>query len=386
MSSTGSAPSRNEVEGFDEQEVEPLELFFDLVFVFSIIQVTNFLANHPTWLGMVQAAVLLAVLWRAWVPYSWLPGTVYAEHQKRVQLLTVASMAAILVVTLAIPDAFGDDMVLFAVAYLVLRVLFVVLALLVTDIQARYSTPMLALVFLGGPVLLVVASLLDAFAQGGLLAVALAVDYGAPQLRNASAFDTNLEHFVERYRLIIIIALGELLISIGAGTAGVELDGGVILAALLGIGVAAVLWWVYFDYVALAGERHLAGQSGDERTVQARHSYSYLHLPILVGLVFTAFGLKEVLNHVWSPLGVVSAVGLYGGAGFFLLGHNVFRLRDIGSISIAQLAATGIAYALIPVAIHVPALVALAGLVVLLVGLVAFQARYSQIRNDLSED
>ncbi|ELY65751.1 low temperature requirement protein A [Natrinema versiforme] len=384
MSSTDSAPSRDEVEGFDQQEVEPLELFFDLVFVFSLIQVTNFLADHSTWLGMIQAVMLLAILWRAWVPYSWLPGTVYVEHRNRVQLLTVASMAAILVSALAIPDAFGGDKVLFAVAYLVLRVLFVVLALLVTDLQTQYSISMLALVFLAGPVLVVVASLLDVFAQGGLLVVALAVDYGATQLRNASAFDTTLDHFVERYRLIIIIALGELLISIGAGTTGTEINGGVILAAILGIGVVAVLWWVYFDYAALAGERHLAGESGDKRTVQARHSYSYLHLPILVGLVFTAFGLKEVLSHVWSPLGVISAVALYGGAGFFLLGHNVFRLRDIGSISIAQLAVTGIAYALIPVAIDVPALVALTGLFVLLVGLVAFQARYSQIRNDLS--
>lgn len=386
MSSTDSAPSGNEVEGFDEQEVEPLELFFDLVFVFSIIQVTNFLANHPTWLGMIQAVVLLAVLWRAWVPYSWLPGTVYTEHQERVQLLTVASMAAILVATLAIPNAFGDDKVLFAVAYLVLRVLYVVLALLVTDLRTQYSIPMLALVFLGGPVLLVVASLLVELAQVGLLVVALAIDYGAPQLRNASAFDTNLEHFVERYRLIIIIALGELLISIGAGTVGTKLNGGVILAAVLGIGVVAALWWVYFDYVALAGERHLAGESGDERTVQARHSYSYLHLPMLVGLVFTAFGLKEVLSRVWTPLGELSAVALYGGAGFFLLGHNAFRLRNIGSISITQLAATGIAYVLIPVAIHVPALVALAGLVVLLVGLVTFQGRHSQIRTDLGVD
>jgi len=386
MSSTGSAPSQNDVEDFDEHEVEPLELFFDLVFVFSIIQVTTFLANHHTWLGMIQAVVLLAVLWRAWVPYSWLPDTVYVEYQTRVQLLTVASMAAVLVAALAIPGAFGDDKVLFAVAYLVLRVLYVVLALLVTDLQTQYSTPMIALVFVAGPVLVVVASLLHVLAQGALLAVALAVDYGTPLLRDAPDFDTSLEHFVERYRLIVIIALGELLISIGAGTTGIELDSGVILAALLGIGIAAVLWWVYFDYAALAGERHLAGESGDERTVQARHSYSYLHLPLLVGLVFTAFGLKEVLGHVWTPLGEPAAVALYGGAGFYLLGHNVFRLRDIGSISIAQLAATAIAYALIPVAIHVPALVALAGLAVLLAGLVAFQARYSQIRNDVSAD
>lgn len=386
MSSTGSVPSQNEVAGFDEQEVEPLELFFDLVFVFSIIQVTNFLDNNPTWLGIIQAVLLLAVLWRAWVPYSWLPSTVYAEYRKRVQLLTVASMAAILVAALAIPNAFGDDKMLFAVAYLILRVLFVVLALLVTDLQTRYSTPMLAFVFLGGPVLIVAASLLDALVQGGLLAVALAVDYGAPQLRNASAFDTNLKHFVERYRLIIIIALGEILVSVGAGATGTELNGGVILSAILGIVVAAGLWWVYFDYAALAGERYLAGGSGDERTVQARHSYSYLHLPLFVGLAFTAFGLKEVLSHVWTPLGVISAVSLYGGAGFFLLGHNVFRLRNLGSISTAQLAVTGIASALIPVAIHVPALVALAGLAVLLMGLVAFQARYSQIRSDLSRD
>lgn len=386
MSSTGPAPSRNEVEGFDEHEVEPLELFFDLVFVFSLIQVTTFLANHHTWLGTIRAVVLLAVLWRAWVPYSWLPSTVYAEHQKRVQLLTVAAMAAILVAALAIPDAFGDDKVLFAVAYLALRVLHVVLSLLVTDLQTRYSIPRLALVFLGGPVLLVVASFLDGLAQGGLLAVALAVDYGTPLLGNAPEFDTDLEHFVERHRLIIIIALGELLISIGTGATGMELDGGVILAALLGIGIDAVLWWIYFDYAALAGERHLAGESGDERTVQARHSYSYLHLPILVGLVFTAFGLKEVISHVWTPLGVISAVALYGGAGLFLLGHNAFRRRDIDNINISQLVVAGIAYALIPVAIHVPALVAVAGLAVLLVGLVAFQVRYSQIRNDPSVD
>jgi low temperature requirement protein LtrA len=154
---------------------------------------------------------------------------------------------------------------------------------------------------------------------------------------------------------LIIIALGESIVAIGVGAAGLELGAGVVLAAILGMVLAAGLWWAYFDYVALAAERRLIRAQGHERATLARDSYSYLHLPMVAGIVLVALGVKKTLAHVGDPLGIIPAVALCGGVALYLLGH------------------TAISLALIPAAVRMPALITLAAMATLLVALAAYE-------------
>lgn len=381
MSTAGSAP--NATEGMEpaERRVTPLELFFDLVFVFALTQVTGFLADHLTWTGMLQGAALLAILWWAWGGYAWLTNAVPAEEVIPARLVILTAMAAMIVVSLAVPGAFGEYGVLFAVAYFVVRLLHVVLFVLATGNtpETHQAIVRLAPGFLGAPVLLIPAGFLDGFAQGALWTVAIAIDLGVSLVQGVSGFQVNAEHFAERHGLVMIIALGESIVAIGVGASGLALGTGVIIAAVLGVALAAALWWAYFDLVMLVAGRRLSAAKGEERARLARDSYSYLHLPMVAGIVLVALGIKQTLAHVGDPLGTIPAVAMCGGVALYLLGHNAFRLRDVGSVSIPRLAVTVLCCALIPtIAISVASLITLAILAVLLCALATFETMQSR--------
>jgi low temperature requirement protein LtrA len=361
-----------------EQDVTPLELFFDLVFVFAFTQVTGFLVEHLTWVGMLRGTALLAALWWAWVTYSWLTGAIPAEERIPARLVILTAMSAMLIVALAVPDAFGDDGVLFGVAYFVVRALHVVLYAVATPLETRDAVLRAAPGFLGGPALLVVAGFFDGLLVGGLWIAALAIDYGIVFIRGVEGFHVNVGHFVERHRLVLIIALGESLVAIGVGAEGLPLSTDVVLAALFGIILVIALWWLYFDYVVLAAERTLAAASGHNQTRMARDSYSYIHLPMVGSIIFIALGIEQTLAHVGEPLGMIATVALFGGGALYLLGHNAFRYRDHRNISLERLVGAIIALVLIPVAVQVPAIIALGSITALFVGLAA----YETIRNE----
>jgi low temperature requirement protein LtrA len=386
MSAAGTADKATAGGDPYEQRVTPLELFFDLVFVFALTQVTAFLADHLTWTGMVQGAALLAVLWWAWGGYSWLTNAVPAEEVIPARLVILSAMAAMLVASLAVPDAFGEYGVLFGSAYFVVRLLQVLLYALATGgtPETRRAILRLSPGFLLAPALLIVAGFLDGFAQGALWVVALAIDYGAAFVGGVSGFRVHAGHFVERHGLVIIIALGESIVAIGVGTSGLEIGAGVVLAAVLGVALAAALWWAYFDLVMLVAERRLSAAKGEERARLARDSYSYLHLPMVAGIIFVALGVKQTLAHVGDPLGPIPAVALCGGVALYLLGHNAFRLRDVGSVSVPRLVVTVLCCALIPVAVSIPSLITLAILAGLLCALAAFETvRSREFRREL---
>ena len=380
MSTAGSAGTATEDGNLAEQRVTPLELFFDLVFVFALTQVTGFLADHLTWTGMLQGAALLAVLWWAWGAYSWLTNAVPAEEVISARLVILTAMAAMLVASLAVPDAFGEYGVLFGLSYFVVRVLHVVLFVLATGStpEARQAMLRLAPGFLGAPVLLIPAGFLDGFSQGALWAVALAIDLGVSFVRGVSGFRVNAEHFVERYGLIVIIALGESIVAIGVGASGLTIGAGVVAAAVLGTALAAALWWAYFDLDMLVAGQRLSAAKGEERARLARDAYSYLHLPMVAGIILIALGIKKTLEDVGGPLGTIPAVALAGGVALYLLGHNAFRLRDIGSVSVPRLVVTVLCCGLIPVAVSVPSLTTLAFLTALLCGLAALETATSR--------
>ena len=380
MNTEVSAPWMTESGDLPERRVTPLELFFDLVFVFALTQVTGFLADHLTWIGMLQGATLLVVLWWAWGGYSWLTNAVPAEEVISARLVILSAMAAMLVASLAVPDAFGQYGVLFGLAYFVVRLLHVVLFVLATGNTPETQQAFLRLTpgFLLAPALLIPAGFVDGFAQGTLWAVALAIDLGVSLVRGVSGFRVHAGHFVERYGLIVIIALGESIVAIGVGASGLELGAGVVLAAVLGVALAAALWWAYFDLFVLVAERRLSEAKGAERARLARDSYPYLHLPMVAGVILVALGIKTTLAHVGIPLGTIPSVALCGGVAIYLLGHNAFRLRDVGSVSVPRLVLAILCCALIPVAVSVPSLVTLAILAGLMCALAAFETATSR--------
>src|SRR5918995_2705960 len=363
-----------------EQRVTPLELFFDLVFVFALTQVTAFLSDHLTWLGMLQGAALLVVLWAAWGGYSWLTNAVPAEDVIPARLLIFLAMAAMFVASLAVPDAFGRYRVLFGSAYVVVWLLQVLLYVLATGREPVQRRAMLRLSpgAVGGPVLLIVAGFLGGYAQGALWVLRLAIAYGVAFVRGVSGFRIHPGHFAERHGLIVIIALGESIVAVGVGASGVGLGPRVLVAVVLGIALAAALWWAYFDLVRLTAEHRLTEARGEERARLARDAYSYLHLPMVAGIIFAALGIEQTLAHVGEPLGTIPAVALCGGVALCLLGHHAFRLREEGSVSVPRLVVTSLCLALIGVAVSVPSLITLAILTVLLCGLGALETATSR--------
>src|ERR671916_1865251 len=221
--------------GGGEQRVTPLELFFDLVFVFALTQETGFLADHLSWVGMLQGAALLAVLWSSWAVYSWLTNAVSAEEVIPARMVIFCAMAAMFVASLAVPGAFGHYGVIFGSAYFVVQLLHQLLYALATgsDPELHRAVLRLAPGLLVGPALLIVAGFLDGFVQGALWAVALAVSYGAAFVRSVSGFRVHAGHFAERHGLVVIIALGESIVAVGVGASGVGLGTSLLVAATM---------------------------------------------------------------------------------------------------------------------------------------------------------
>jgi low temperature requirement protein LtrA len=344
-----------------EHQVTPLELFFDLVFVFAMTQVTSLLADDPTWSGVLRGMLVLAALWWAWVAYAWLTSTMDVD-EGAVRLAMLASTGTMLVVALAVPGAFGDDAVLFGVAYLVVRLLHLVLSAIVgrDDPDRRGALLRFVPTAILGASLLVLAGFLEGDERIVVWVVALAIDYLGPTVIGVGrGWRVAPEHFAERHGLILLIALGESIIAIGVG-AGFELTSGAILGATLGIVVVSALWWLYFDVAAIFARRQLMQAAGVELHRLALHSYSYLHLPMVAGVVLFALGLKTTLGHVGETLDIVPAVALCGGAAVYLLAHIGFLFRTTGRVFRRRTIGAVVLLALTAAAVAIPALAALA--------------------------
>ena len=291
----------------------------------------------------------------------------------------LAAMAAMFGVALAVPGAFGDDAVLFGVAYLLVRLLHLVLSTIVVrdDPERLGALLRFAPTAILGPSLLLVAGFLEGNERIAVWLVALTIDYLGPVVIGVGrGWRVAPEHFAERHGLIILIALGESIIAIGLG-AGFELGRGVIVASLLGIAVVSALWWLYFDVAAILAKRRLLQAHGLELHRLALHAYSYLHLPMAAGIVLFALGLKTTVADVGEPLDTVPAVALCGGAALYLVGHIAFLFRTTGRVFRRRTIGAAALLALIPVAVVVPALAALA----LVSAVCAFVVAYEAIRH-----
>jgi low temperature requirement protein LtrA len=383
----------------EEARVAPIELFFDLVFVFAITQVAALMASDLTGRGVLRGVLVLAVLWWSWVGYAWLGNVVRAdEGLGRVAMF--GAMGAMFVLALTVPESFQDlpggldGPVVLAFAYLGVRLLHLTMFWIAAGAEMDYTLRGQLLRFApsvaGSTALLLVASQLTGSAQTLAWIGVLVVDYVGTILAGASGWRLNSAgHFAERHGLIIIIALGESIIAIGAGVAGLPVTGAIVVASLLGLTVAGCLWWTYFDVASLVAERVLRRAQGEERARMARDSYSYLHFPMIAGIILLALGMKKVMASVADtvdhtlrdPLALVPLAAMFGGVALYLLAHVAFRYRNVRSINVQRTVVTIALILAIPVAASIPALAALALLAAVLVGLIVFEViRFSEIR------
>lgn len=367
--------------------VTPLELFFDLVFVFALTQVTSLLADDLTWVGMLRGFAVLAVVWWAWVAFAWLTNSIRIDDDLVSRLVMLLAMAAMLVVGLAAPNAFGDAAIVFGIAYLAVRVLHVVLYLHTTKADPEVFRAVVRLTpgLLVAAMLIVIAGFLPAGpARAALWAIALIVDFASPLVSGTAGWKVDAAHFSERHGLIIIIALGESLVALGVGATGEQFTPGVIAAIAMGVAVICAMWWLYFDIASLAAERMLASVTGAARAAMARDSYSYIHFFMVWGIVLVALGLKKTLLDVDAQLKALAVVALYGGLAMYLLAHVAFRLRNTGTLNTQRLVTAILLLLVIPIGLALPALAALAIATAVIVLLVVYETvRFRGVRHTL---
>jgi low temperature requirement protein LtrA len=357
-----------------EQRVTPLELFFDLVFVFAFTQVTTVLSDNPTWSGLGHALLILGVLWWAWASYAWLTNTV-DPGLGAVSAALLVAMAAMFVAALAVPDAFGSHGVLFGVAFLIVTVMHLTLYAL----SARRDPDLLAAVLrvapsaLVGAALIIVAGFVGGELKPILWLVALSAAFFLPLVLRIRGWRVQPAHFAERHGLIVIIAIGESLVAIGLGEKVSGISTEVIVAAVLGFAVATSFWLAYFDFFTIRAHQLLTDRSGAERAALARDVYSYLHFPMVAGIVLFAFAMKTTLADVDGELATIPALGLCGGPALYLFAFVALRVRVSRTFRGGRLIAA-IAFALLwPVAVAVPALVALILVAIVWIGLHAYE-------------
>jgi low temperature requirement protein LtrA len=358
--------------GGEGQRATALELFYDLVFVFAITQVSHLLLEHLTLAGAGQSLLVLLVVWWSWNYTTWVTNELDPEAVS-VRLLMIALMLASLLMAVAIPQAFGDRALLFAGSYVAIQVgrhLFLTFAAAERGTIERERAGRILTWFVVAGVLWIAGALVEGEARIVLWMLALALDYGAPLVTfrvpglprvAPEAWEVGTEHFAERFGLFVIIALGETIVITGATTADLELDTARIVAFGMAFLVTAALWWLYFTSVARIARRHL--ELADDRTLLARDAYTYLHVVMVAGVILSAVGDELVIAHPTEVLPAPEVAAVVGGPAIYLLAHALFRLRMTGSMSFRRLFGALACVAAGIVGLFVPALV-LAGLVI----------------------
>jgi low temperature requirement protein LtrA len=358
----------------DEVRVSTLELFFDLVFVFTITQLTSVLAHDPSGKGLLRASLMLVVIWWMYGGYAWLTNVV-APDRLTYQMLLLGGMAGFLVISLAVPTAFGSGGLAFGIAYLVVVLIH---AGLFTRSQAGASaTAILKVAPLNvvAALLIIAAGPTDGIAQGVLWGLAVAVIL-LPSLRPPDPrFEIAPGHFVERHGLVVIVALGESVVAVGIGAAAHSLSVGLVAVAVLGLGLSACLWWAYFgegqDQRALDA---MTAAPARQRPRLALKGFYHWHLLILLGIVALASALERAIGHPGDSLSFARSLALGGGVALFLVGDALFRRTlAIGEVRWRLLAA-GLALATVALGPEVSAVAELSSLFIVLAGCLALEA------------
>lgn len=340
-----------------------LELFFDLVFVYAMAQVTELVSADVSWRGFAHGALGLLTVWWAWVCYTWLTNT-FSTARVAYGCLIVAAMAMMLLAASALPTAFSTGALVFGLALLGVRVLHLAMFAVAAshdDRRLRAAVLRLAPSLLAGPVLIVVAAAFRSPYRELLWVAAAVIDFGGPLAFGVRGFRVVPSYFVERHGLVVIIVLGEAVVGLGTGAAEHLQRPAVLTAAVLGVLIAASLWWTYFGLSAGA-EQRLQRAEKNERARLARDAYSYLHLLLVAGIGFFAFGAQEALGGIADPLSLLPAIALGGGVGLFYAADVAYRWREHRQLVPDRLLASIGCLVIIPVATITPAWVGLTSL------------------------
>ena len=379
----------------EEQRVTNLELFFDLVFVFAVTQLSHSLAVHLTWTGALRTLFLLLVVWWVWSYTTWMTNWLDPERTP-VRLLILGMMVGSLLMAIAIPDAFGDRAVLFAAGYVAVQVMrnaFMVYATPPGSV-IRLAFVRIAAWSVTAGLLFIVGAFLPTAGQVTLWAIALALDYAGPYARywvpvvgasDTADWDIEAGLFAERFQLFIIIALGETIVVTGLTASDLDLDAARLLAIVVAVIGTAAFWWLYFDYVARIAGRRL--QAADDAGRLARDAFSYIHIPMVAGIIVAAVGDELVIAHPGEELSAAGLACVAGGPAIYLLGHVALRLRMAGSISRKRLAAAGACVVVGVAAAPLPGLAVsamVAGVLVALIAAEAHSGRRSRMRGEAS--
>ncbi len=367
------------------------------MFVFAITQVTAFMADDLGWRGALRGLLLLGLLWWAWCSYAWLGNQAQAD-EGIIRAAVIAAMGSLFVVALTIPEAWDDSPgglpspLILAIAFSLVRLGHLAAYWIAagTDRGLRRQLARTALPVVLAAALLVAGGAVGGSTQSLLWVLALAVDSIGVYVSGNDWRLPSARHFAERHGLIVLIALGESIVAIGVGVGGLPLTLPIVVAALLGLAICVALWWAYFDVVAPVAERTLAASSGTDRARLAKDSFTYLHFPLVAGIVYLALGLKKVMEYVADtehhslsePLATTPLWAMYGGAATYLLAHLAFRQRNIGSINRPRLLVALLLLVIPFGAGSLPALAALGLLTAALMGLISFEViRYADARD-----
>jgi low temperature requirement protein LtrA len=363
----------------EEQRATTLELFYDLVFVFAITQVSHLLLDDLTWEGAGRALLVLLVVWWAWNYTTWVTNELDPDSIA-VRLVLIGVMLASLLMAVAIPEAFGERALLFVASYVAIQVgrhAFLTFGSAARGTIERERAGRILTWLAAAGVLWIAGGLADGWARLALWLAALAIDYCAPlvvfwvprrpRLAHAT-WNVETAHFAERFQLFMIIALGETIVITGATTAELELDTARLLAFGLAFLGTAALWWLYFNYVARIAQRRL--ELAADRTRLARDGYTYLHVLMVAGVIVAAVGDELVIAHPTDRLPGEQIAAVVAGPAIYLLAHVLFRLRMAGTVSWKRLGGALACVAVGGVGAFAPALVVAALVVAVLVAVI----------------
>jgi low temperature requirement protein LtrA len=354
--------------------VSTLELFFDLVFVFTITQLTTVLVDHPNLDGVVQVVLMLGVIFWMYGAYAWLTNAVAPDRASR-RLLLLGGMASYLVLALAIPQAFSSAGLTFGIAYVAVVVVHAGLYTRTSSQATLRALIRLAPFNLLSALVVLVGGIVGGDVQYALWALAFGLEWITPSLIELSSFVIGPAHFVERHGLVVIVAIGESIVAIGLGAAGLAIDLPLVVFAVLGLSLSACLWWAYFGGDPERAEQALATAPPERRPRMAIDAFGYWHLLILFGVIAIAAAEKKATGHAFDALVTAQALFLAGGVAVFCVGNVLFRLTLGIGPNRGRLAAVVLAPATIPLGTELSAFAQLLALVVLLVAVLTIESR-----------
>jgi low temperature requirement protein LtrA len=352
--------------------VSSLELFFDLVFVFTITQLTSVLVVGGDATAVAQVVVMLAVIWWMYDGYAWLTNAITTDRI-RYRIALIGGMGGFLVIALAIPAAFESDGLALGLAYLAVVLLHTGMYMRGASVAEARAMLRLGAYNITAAVLLVVGGALGGGVQWALWICADLV-WLTPWITRLEAFVISTSHFVERHGLVVIIALGESVVVIGVGAAGLDLGAGLVVVALLSLALSATLWWLYFSDESRVEEALLAAPP-ERRPYLAVEGFGLWHLGLLLGVVAVAAGLKKAIGAPYDPLDGWIALELAGGVALFAACDVGFRWTLDIRRSGVRLAASALALATIPLGTELSASAEIGMLAAIVVAALALEAR-----------